>query len=338
MHTREEPMRCSIAIATASLFAVWAPLAGCASSSEERSTQTQAVGSPSPDQVPLDPATIPKFVNQLAIPRVYAPTPIRDRNGRVIRNEYTVSVQKSTAQMLPPPFPATTVMAYGGTVKIPGSTSTEFARTVPGPMFENVRGTPTIVHWRNEIVGDHFMPVDTTLNWANPLVKEPPVGEDTFPGFDPFPVSNLAAGMPVPIVTHNHGLVVIPQNDGIADEWFTSGTQRGPGFVTRDYTKPNEQPSTMLFYHDHTMGITRLNVYSGLAGTAYMIRDPNNPLDQPSSTLPKGDFEIPLMIADREFFTDGELNFPRGGEDAAANTKNAYWTPGGDGDVILING
>lgn len=330
-------MRCSITLRTisAGLVAVWAPLVGCTASPEEQSKTTeQAVGSPSPDQVPLDPATIPKFAHQLPIPRVYAPTPITDSSGRVIRNEYTVNVRQSTAQMLPPGFPATTVMAYGGMVKIPGSSATEFARTVPGPMFENTRGTPTVVHWRNEVTGKHFLPVDTTLNWANPAVLEPPVGP-----FDPFPIDNLGATSPVPIVTHNHGLVVIPQNDGIADEWFTAGTgatppQRGPGFVTRDYFKPNEQPSTMLFYHDHTMGLTRVNVYAGLAGTAYMIRDPNNPLDKASSPLPKGQFEIPLMIADREFFTDGELNFPREG----ANIKNGPWTPGGDGDVIMVNG
>jgi spore coat protein A len=338
-------MRSSIAFRTipAGLVAAWVPLVGCVASPEGQSSKGQSVGTPSPDQVPLDPTTIPKFVNQLPIPRVYAPTVIRDSNGRVIRNEYTVSVRKSTAQILPPGFPATTVMAYGGQVTIPGSTNTEFARTVPGPVFENTRGTPTVVHWRNEISGDHFLPIDTTLNWANPLVTEPPTGGSEFPGFDPFPVTNFNTGVPVPIVTHNHGLVVIPQNDGIADEWFTPGTgatppQRGPGFVTRDYFKPNEQPSTMLFYHDHTMGLTRVNVYAGLAGTAYMIRDPNNPLDQASSPLPRGQFEIPLMIADREFFTDGELHFPRGGEDEAANIKNAFWTPGGDGDVIMVNG
>src|SRR5881394_946098 len=115
-------MRCSTALSTiaAGLVAVWAPLVGCIASPEQQSTAAQAVGTPSPDQVPLDPTTIPKFVNQLTIPRVYAPTVITDATGT--RTEYTVSVQKSTAQMLPPGFPATTVMAYGGQVRIPGST------------------------------------------------------------------------------------------------------------------------------------------------------------------------------------------------------------------------
>jgi len=331
-------MRGSITLGTISvgLVAVWAPLVGCTASPQEhpdqQSTSAQAVGNPSPDQVPLDPATIPKFAHQLTIPRVYAPT-VTNVNGKV-QNEYTVSVRKSTTQMLPPPFPATTVLAYGGNVKIPGTNATEFVRTVPGPVFENTRGTPTVVHWRNEVTQAHFLPIDTTLNWANPAVLEPPVGP-----FDPFPIDNLGANSPVPIVTHNHGLVVTPQNDGIADEWFTAGNggtppQRGPGFVTRDYFKPNEQPGTQLFYHDHSMGITRVNVYAGLAGTAYFIRDPNNPLDKASSPLPKGEFEIPLMLSDRDFFTDGELAFPREG----ANVKNGPWTPGGDGLAILVNG
>src|ERR1051325_1074125 len=115
-------MRSSVALRTisAGLVAMWAPLVGCSDSPEEQSTRAQAVGTPSATQEPLDPATIPKFAHQLAIPRVYAPTVITDSTGKVIRNEYTVNVQQSTAQMLPPGFPATTVMAYGGTVKIPG--------------------------------------------------------------------------------------------------------------------------------------------------------------------------------------------------------------------------
>lgn len=325
-------------ISLAGIAIAWLPLGGCIGDSQdaqEESQSTQAVGSPSVDQVPLDPTTIPQFANQLPIPRTYAPTVVRDSRGNVIRNEYTVTVAQTTAQILPPGFPATTVMAYGGDVKIPGSSSTQFVRGVPGAVFENVRGTPTIIHWRNGVNGQHFMPVDPTILWANPGGIEPPTGplnEDGF--FNPFPTDNLGGRSPVPIVTHNHGLVVIPQNDGIADEWFTAGSQRGPGFFTRDYFEPNEQPATSLFYHDHVMGMTRLNVYSGLAGTAYIMRDPKTFLDGPNSPLPKGEFEIPLVLQDKSFFTDGELNFPREG----VNFKNAYWAPGDDADVNLVNG
>ena len=316
-------------------IAIALPLVGCFDDAEPVSQTEQAVGTPSVDQVLLDATTIPKFANQLTIPRTWAPTVIRNSAGAVIRNEYTITAAQTTAQILPPGFPASTVIAYGGQAVIPGSTATEFVRMTPGPKFENTRGIPTIIHWRNGVTGRHFMPVDPTLSWANPRKIEAPTGPLNADGFfDPFPTVDLGGQSPVPMVTHNHGLVVIPQNDGIADEWFTSGTARGPGFFTQDYFEPNQQPSTALFYHDHVMGMTRLNVYSGLSGTAYIIRDPNNPLDQPNSPLPKGDFEIPLVIQDKAFFTDGELEFPREG----VNIKNAYWTPGDDSDVVLVNG
>jgi spore coat protein A, manganese oxidase len=321
------------------VLAAWSlPLAalGACDMADEMSdnvgTAQEAVGPPSTSQVPLDPLTIPRFAHELPIPRTFAPIEIRDR-GRVIRHEYTVSVQQTTAQMLPPGFPATNVMAYGGQVKIPGSTRTEFVRSVPGPIFDNTRGIPSLVRWRNEVTGPHFLPIDPTLHWANPATMEAPTAP-----FTPFPPGYDLANRPVAMVTHNHGLVVTPQNDGIAEEWFTASVGgsffRGPTFVTRDYLKPNEQPGTQLFYHDHTMGMTRISLYAGLAGSAYYIRDPNSPLDQASSPLPRGEFEIPLIIFDRAFFTDGELNFPR----TSTNIKNAYWQAGDGANTILVNG
>ncbi len=317
----------------AGITIAWLPLVGCIDNGDDVSQTKQAVGTPSVNQVPLDPTTVPQFVNQLMIPQTYAPTVIKDSHGNVIRNEYTVTVAQTTAQVLPSGFPATTVMAYGGNVKIPNSSSTTFARTVPGPLFDNTRGIPTVIHWRNGITGRHFQPVDPTILWANPnAIEPPPLPAQGF--FDPFPVTDLGGQSPVPMVTHNHGLVVVPQNDGIADEWFTAGSARGPNFTTMDYTEPNQQPSTMLFYHDHVMGMTRLNVYAGMAGTGYIIRDPNNPLDKASSPLPQGEFEIPLFIQEKAFFTDGEMEFPR----TSVNIKNAYWSPGDDSDENLVNG
>ena len=289
-----------------------------------------STGGPSPDQQPLDPLSIPKFAHELAIPRVFAPTVIKNSQGQVIRHEYTVSVAHTLAQMLPPGFPRTTVRAFGGRVKIPGSSHTEFVRTTPGPVFENTRGIPTLLRWRDEILEPTFMPVDPVLHWANPLTLEPPT-----PPFTPFPPGYDAAQFPVAHVTHTHGLVVKPHFDGTAEEWFTPFGPRGPSFVSRDYDMPNEQPSTQLFYHDHVMGATRLGVYAGSVGAAYFIRDPDNPLDKPSSPLPKGQFEIPLVFFDRSFFTDGELNFPRESDDT---DLLPYWQAEDGADVSLVNG
>ena len=286
-------------------------------------------GGPSADQVPLDPLSIPQFAHELAIPRVFAPTVVRDAQGRVIRHEYTVSVAHTWVQMLPPGFPRTTVRAFGGQVKIPGSSATEFVRTVPGPVFENTRGIPTLVRWRDAIFQPTFMPVDPTLHWANPQTLEPPL-----PPFTPFPPGYQNAQYPVAHVTHTHGLVVKPEFDGTAEEWFTPFQHRGPSFVSRDYQIPNDQSPTQLFYHDHVMGATRLGVYAGSVGAAYFIRDPSSSLDGPGSPLPKGPFEVPLTFFNRAFFTDGELNFPRESD----NPERAYWQAEDEADVSLVNG
>ncbi|WP_394846945.1 multicopper oxidase domain-containing protein [Pendulispora brunnea] len=313
------------------IVAAWT---GCGPAPEDADQQPigkveQASGPPSTNQQLLDPTTIPQFVDQLPIPRTFAPTLIRDGSGRVVRQEFTVSVAPSKAQMLPPGFPDTTVMAFGGQVKIPGSTSTEFIRSVPGSVFENTRGIPTTLHWLNQITTNHFLPIDPTLHWANPNFIEPPS-----PPFSPFPPGYSKALSNVGMVTHNHGLVVLSGHDGIAEEWFTNSGVTGPIYVTRDYDMPNQQPGTQLFYHDHTMGMTRIGLYAGQLGAAYFIRDPNSRLDQSTSPLPRDGFEIPLVLSDRAFFTDGELNFPR----ESANVSNAYWQPGEDSDVIVVNG
>jgi spore coat protein A, manganese oxidase len=314
------------------LASILAPFVACSSGSDvgDPDVTEQAVGNPSASQVPLDPATIPQFAMELPIPRTFAPT-IITQGAQVIRHEYTVDVARTLVQMLPPPLPATNVEAYGGQVKIPNSTSTEFVRSVPGPIFDNTRGIPSLVRWRNEIREPAFLPIDPTLHWANPLHMEPPVVP-----FTPFPPGYANAQFPVPVVMHNHGLVVQSGNDGIATEWFTPspGEVVGSGFVTKDYLKPNQQPSTALFYHEHAMGMTRVGVYAGHVGAAYYIRDPNAPLDQPSSPLPTGQYEVPLVLLDRAFFTDGELNFPR----VSTNPANAYWQAGDGANTILVNG
>ena len=286
---------------------------------------------PSVDQVPLDPLDIPKFAHQLPIPRVFAPKVIRDFHGNVIRHEYTISVAHTQVQMLPPGFPRTTVRAFGGQVKIPGSSQTEFFRGTPGVVFENIRGIPAEVHWDNNIAEPTFMPVDPVLHWANALAFEKPV-----PPFTPFPPGYDKAQFPVMHVTHTHGLVVKPHLDGTAEEWFSPfGLLRGPAFASQTYDMPNEQPSTQLFFHDHVMGVTRLGVHAGSVGAAYFIRDPHDPLDKPTSPLPKGEFEIPLAFFNRAFFTDGDIDFPRESDDTDVLP---YWQAEDEANVSLVNG
>jgi FtsP/CotA-like multicopper oxidase with cupredoxin domain len=286
--------------------------------------------------MPLDPTTIPQFAQPLPIPRVLAPNVIRDSSGNVIRNEYTVVDAAVQQQILPPGFPTTTEFSMGGQVMIPGTSRTEFVQSSPGPVFDNTRGIPTVVHWRTNIQQPAFLAFDPTIHFSNPNAIERPL-----PPFELFPPGYPGAQSPVAHVTHTHGLMVLPHMDGTAEEWFT-GNFRGPSFVTQDYTMPNDQPSTQLFYHDHVMGVTRLGLYAGEVGAAYFIRDPNSPLDAPSSPLPKGQFEIPLAVSSRAFFTDGELNFPpdRGSTNAGADAppQIAYWSYNEGADTVLVNG
>ena len=105
---------------------------------------------------------------------------------------------------------------------------------------------------------------------------------------------------------HLHGIKVLPDSDGYPEAWFTKGfAQTGPFFESELYNYPNDQPATTLWYHDHALGITRLNVYTGLAGL-YIIRDEV----EGDLNLPSGPYEIPLMIQDRSFNANGSLFYP----------------------------
>ena len=119
-------------------------------------------------QEPLDPLAIPKYAHDLTVPRVLAPTVVRNSSGRVIRHDYAMSQNVIRAQMLPPGFPQTTQWAFGGRCRIPGSSATEFVASSPGPTFENTRGIPAQVTWRNQITRPHIFAVDPTIHTANP--------------------------------------------------------------------------------------------------------------------------------------------------------------------------
>jgi spore coat protein A, manganese oxidase len=83
----------------------------------------------------------------------------------------------------------------------------------------------------------------------------------------------------------------------------------------------------MLWYHDHALGINRLNVFAGLFG-AFFVRDEF----EDSLNLPRGKYEIPLVLYDRVFDLEGQLNYPVSGD------EKSPWVPEVFGDAILVNG
>jgi len=282
---------------------------------------------------PLDPNTIPKYVNQLVIPPVFSPKIVQNVTTKeTISHDYTITMTEFMQQLLPKGFPQTTVWGYRGDVIDPSNCKNIINfRNTPGATFEATRGIPINVHWINNITSPHLLPVDPTLHWADPN-NLGMVMPDLVP---PFPPGLPGSQAPVPTVTHLHGGENHSIFDGHPDAWFTKNEKIvGPSFVTTHYHYPNKQLPTTLWYHDHGLGITRLNMLMGLAGF-YLIRDPKNPLDSKESVLPSKEYEIPIMIQDRSFNTDGSFNFPNVGVNPEVHP---YWMPEFFGDTIMVNG
>ncbi len=272
---------------------------------------------------PLDPKTIPKYVNELVRPPVLKPVVAKDPSTHeVLSHNYTVFVTELKEQILPCGFPETLVYGYKGIVKNGSCISSS-----PGPTFEAVKGIPVHVQWVNNLTNPHFLPVDPTLHWANP--NNMPTPE---PPFLPFPPGYPLAQSPVPVTAHLHGGEVRSDSDGGPDSWFTAGEEKtGISFIKSRYTYPNMQEPTTLWYHAHALGITRLNVVAGLAGF-YLLRDPNNDIEP---LLPSGKFEFPIVIQDRSFNEDGSLLFPNVGVNPDVHP---YWVQDFIGNAIMVNG
>lgn len=275
----------------------------------------------------LDPQLIPKFVNQLVKPPVYCPVSSGSEDDTRL---YVVDISEFKQQILPPGFPETTVWGYGGTVLDEETCQARYFQNAPGATFEAVRNMPIRVKWINKLNGPHLFPVDPTLHWANPndMPMDPPKP------WPPFPPGFPDAQSPVPIVTHLHGGEVPSIFDGHPDAWFTYDGKTGPAYCTALYTYPNSQEPATLWYHDHALGITRLNVYAGLAGF-YLLRGGYELGYHKEFNLPKGRYEIPIVIQDRSFNTDGSLAFT----DVGVNPDiHPYWDPEFFGDSIMVNG
>ncbi len=308
---------------------------------------------------PLNPGTIPKYVTPLVVP---PPMPATAR-GHV--DHYEIAVRQFRQQVLPRGLPTTTVWGYGavrdrGTFHAPGFT------------IEARYGREVRVSWINGLVDrhgrflPHLLPVDPTLHWANPPGGI--AGRDSEPAFANTPGRYRG---PVPFVTHVHGAHAFDHSDGFAEAWYLPdavdiprsfarvgsaynhfrrrsplGSSWGPGRAV--FTYPNDQPAATLWYHDHTLGMTRLNVYAGPAGF-YLLR--GGPGDLPRGVLPgagsaSGHYEIPMAIQDRSFSANGSLRYPGSREDFDGfsgpyepdSDVSPIWNPEFFGDSLMVNG
>jgi spore coat protein A, manganese oxidase len=241
----------------------------------------------------MDPS-IPSTITKYLDP-LPIPSVLAPKN--TISGDYYEVVMKQIQQKLHSDFPATTLYAYEG--------------LYPGPTIEAKKNVPIRVKWINNLpVDQHLLPVDTTIQGAEPDKPR------------------------VRTVVHLHGGHVPPESDGYPEAWFTNGfKQVGPYFTNKVYYYPNSQRATTLWYHDHALGITRLNVYAGLAGL-YILRDEF----EESLNIPKGKFEIPLVIQDKSFNSDGSLFYPSQPDNPPPGLPNPSIVPEFFGNTILVNG
>ncbi|GAB3790067.1 multicopper oxidase family protein [Virgibacillus kimchii] len=192
---------------------------------------------------------------------------------------------------------------------LPPTTLWGYNRQFPGPIIEAFRDEPVHVKWQNNLPSRHLLPVDKSIHQLDQLPT-------------------------VRTVVHLHGIETKPDSDGHPEAWYTRGYRETGDFFTRKtFTYPNHQRGALLWYHDHAMGITRLNVYAGLAGM-YILRDEH----EKALNLPSGEYEIPLSITDRSFNRDGSLFYPSQPDDAEENFPNPSILPAFLGDAILANG
>lgn len=171
-----------------------------------------------------------------------------------------------------------------------------FEGSTPGPTIAAERGCPLTIDWLNRLPARHRLLIDHNLDGAGKDVPE------------------------VRTAIHLHGGHVAAGSDGYPEDWITPGHQQRTFY-------PNRQPASTLWYHDHAMGITRLNAMMGLAGV-YILRDP----EEDGLGLPTGQFDVPLVLQDRILDARGQIVYPVGPAD------DAPWVPEFFGTHVLVNG
>jgi FtsP/CotA-like multicopper oxidase with cupredoxin domain len=338
----------------------------------------------------LDPVNVPKYLTPMLIPPVMPTADKLSMPGGKSVDYYEISMKQFPQQILPMGLPATTVWGYGAVAA--DSKRGLLIHNAPSLTIEAQWNTPVRVKWINDLVDangnflPHLLPVDQTLHWANPPGGT--AGRDTRPTFTSTPAPYTG---PVPIVTHVHGAVGVgDESDGYAEAWYlpaandipggyaTVGTWYdffagkalvnfdetwGPGYATFQY--PNANRASTIWYHDHSLGMTRLNVYAGPAGF-YIIRGGPDGDDAVIDTrfgtravlpgpAPKANdkfppnktyYEIPIAIQDRSFNQDGSLFYPDtraffdgiNGPYIPDTDISPLWNPEFFGNMMMING
>jgi spore coat protein A len=179
---------------------------------------------------------------------------------------------------------------------LPATRQWSYGDTALAPLIDVRAGHPLSIEWVNHLPAQHFLPIDHSLHGCGRDIPD------------------------VRACVHLHGGRTPSKDDGYPEDWFARGQ-------SRVCTYPLQQDAAALWYHDHAMGINRLNIYAGLFGMVLLRDSTENALN-----LPSGKYEIPLLLYDRQLTTDGQLFYPNSGD------PEHPWVSEFLGGCILING
>ncbi len=222
-----------------------------------------------------------------------------------------------------------TVWTYGQPGKAP---------VLMGPTIVAKSGRPVVIKYINDLPAalDDF-PLKNAIDL-------------TIPGSPGFGLDQVPPGAAIP---HLHGGKTAARFDGTPMQWWTTDGLRGENYKTDTFIYVNNQPATLLWYHDHTMGATRFKPYLGLAAAYVLYDDVDNIVDGTITVkgpdrdrrgklirhvqkVPAGygQYHLPLVIQDKQFNADGTLFYPTTG----ISDVHPVWVPEFFGDTPVING
>ena len=359
-------------VAVAAMLSLSAPAAAQTANNPVFPYAGQTAGAAAPLDVPLDPATQPKFVNPLPIPVDYTPDKTTYPGWDYYEIQYApvtgTAPFKSTGapagtQWLGLVDPATKAPVYTpvwgfGQVNMGGGPLAG-AATYPSMNIRGTKGTPIKVKWINNLPDQHlFCPQPTNSNWPC-AIDRTLMGTQVGTGVTSYGGSQQPDNA---TVVHFHGGEIPPEADGFAELWFgnkNTSAAFSPGgaaqkidpainlngtplALTRPvgdsmlYNYPMVNEASTLWFHDHALGKTRINVAAGPAGFFNVVDPANEP-----KGLPSGKYDINIVIQDRAFNAPqpgsnlATINFPNGLNQAqvAPVAFQTPVTPGGNPTV-----
>lgn len=256
----------------------------------------------------MDSASIPKYRSKLPNPlhpsRIF--TPDRTTFGAGV-DYYEIGMRQFTQQILPAGCPRTTVWGYGN-ANDPLDNPVSYSS--PSRTIVAFKDRPVKVKWNHtQLPAQHLFPIDRSFHCGSAAYCSPDVRT----------------------VVHLHGAHADPESDGFADAWMATDGKKGTMYINDIYTYDNSQEGTTMWYHDHSAGTTRLNVYAGLAGF-YILRGNREMSLQSLNRLPRYPYDVPIVIQDRSFRSNGALAYPDAPFTAPRLMNYNF------GNVFMVNG